>query len=520
MIYQIYPRSFFDASGDGIGDLPGIREKADYLAWLGIGAVWLSPIYPTPDADLGYDISDYRSVDPRFGSLEEFDSMLAALHARGIRLILDLVPNHTSDRHPWFVESRQGPRSPRHEWYVWRQPRPDGSPPNNWESYFGGQAWTYLDPPGAWYLHSFHRGQPDLNWENPDVREAIREVMRFWLERGVDGFRVDVLWLLGKDPELRDNPVNPDWEEGDPSWLHFLRTNSEDGPKAHEYARSLRSVIDEYPDRVMIGEVVLPPARAVAYHGERLDEAHLPHNFAMAELRDWSADEVRSTVEGYEGLLPPGAWPNWLLGDHDFSRIASRVGHARTRLAHMLLLTLRGTPTWYYGDELGLPNGTFTGAAVTSIDPQASTAPERDRLVARTPMQWSPGLHARFSEADPWLPLAADDPDLTVERQLGDPDSVLNVVRALIHLRRRTPALSIGTYRSLPAPPGVFSFEREHADGAVQIHLNFDDAAREVGLPGRSRTLLSTIGPATEASSTHVVLAPHQGIVVGEAVLG
>jgi len=189
VIYQIYPRSFFDASGDGIGDLPGIREKADYLAWLGIGAVWLSPIYPTPDADLGYDISDYRSVDPRFGSLEEFDSMLAALHARGIRLILDLVPNHTSDRHPWFVESRQGPRSPRHEWYVWRQPRPDGSPPNNWESYFGGQAWTYLDPPGAWYLHSFHRGQPDLNWENPDVREAIREVMRFWLERGVDGFR-------------------------------------------------------------------------------------------------------------------------------------------------------------------------------------------------------------------------------------------------------------------------------------------------------------------------------------------
>jgi alpha-glucosidase len=453
VIYEIYPRSFFDASGDGMGDLDGITQKADYLAWLGIGAVWLSPIYPTPDVDLGYDISDYQTVDPRFGTLAAFDAMLGALHERNIKLILDLVPNHTSDQHPWFVESRGGPESPKHDWYVWRESRPDGTPPNNWESYFGGSAWMYADPPGKWYLHSFHRGQPDLNWENPQVRGAIQDVMRFWLDRGVDGFRVDVLWLLGKDPQLRDNPVNPSWRQGDPPWLRLLRRNSEDGPKVHEYVRLLRAVIDEYADRVMIGEVVLPAARAVAFHGRRLDEAHLPHNFSLTELRTWSAVEIRGVVEEYEALLPPGAWPNWLLGDHDFLRIASRVGPERTRLAHMLLLTLRGTPTWYYGDELGLPSATFTAATLTLADPQASTGPERDRLVARTPMQWSPGSHAGFSTVEPWLPLASDDPAFTVERQRADPSSVLTFVRNLIRLRRETPALSIGSYRSLPCLP-------------------------------------------------------------------
>jgi alpha-glucosidase len=459
VIYQIYPRSFFDASGDGIGDLTGIRHKVSYLAWLGIDAVWLSPIYSTPDVDLGYDIADYRSIDPQFGTLEDFDELVAALHDKNIKIILDLVPNHTSDQHPWFVESRSEPRGPKRDWYVWRDSRPDGAPPNNWESYFGGPAWHYLDPPGQWYLHSFDRGQPDLNWDNPEVRRAMQEVMRFWLDRGVDGFRVDVLWLLGKDPELRDNPMDPDWGDLDPPWLRLRRKNSEDGPMAHAYARLLRSVVDEYRDRVMIGEVVLPPARAVAYHGENLDEAHMPHNFALAELGTWTADEIRKVVEEYESLMPPKAWPNWLLGDHDFSRIASRIGPERTKLALMLLLTLRGTPTWYYGDELGLPNATFDDGG-RLVDAQASTAPERDRLAARTPMQWSPAPFGGFSEVPPWLPLASDDPQLTIESQREMPGSTLNFVRALIQLRKRMPALSIGAYRSLPAPPGVFSFER------------------------------------------------------------
>jgi alpha-glucosidase len=515
VLYQIYPRSFADASGDGIGDLTGIREHAGYLGWLGVDAVWLSPIYPTPDADLGYDISDYVDVDPRLGTLAEFDALVAELHRRDIRIVLDLVPNHTSDHHPWFRESSSSREAPRHDWYVWRDAPPDGPPPNNWESYFGGPAWTFLDPPGRWYLHSFDRGQPDLNWDHPDVRAAMTDVVRFWLDRDVDGFRIDVLWLLGKDPELRDNPVDPGWREGMPAYRRLRRTRSEDGPRAHERARLLRSAIDEYPDRVMIGEVVLPPERAVAYHGERLDEAHLPHNFSLPEsVIAWTAAEVRSAVERYEGALPPGAWPNWLLGDHDFPRIATRVGPERVRLAHLLLLTLRGTPTWYYGDELGLPSATFAEPVVGLVDPQAATGAERDRLTARTPMQWSAGPHAGFSEVEPWLPLASDRPELTVEHQRDDPSSVLSLVRAMLRLRRETPALAVGSYRSLAAPDDVVAYERAHPAGDVEVHLNFAGEAREVSLPEGSTIVLSTAGRASEPAGPRAILGRYEGIVV------
>ncbi|MGH2589403.1 MAG: alpha-amylase family glycosyl hydrolase [Actinomycetota bacterium] len=514
VVYQIYPRSFFDTSGDGVGDLAGIRARVDYLDWLGIDAVWLSPIFPSPDADLGYDISDYRDVHPAFGSLSDLDDLIAVLHERGIRLVLDLVPNHTSDRHPWFLESRSADTA-RHDWYVWREGHADGSPPNNWVSYFGGPAWDYLDPPGKWYLHSFAPGQPDLNWDNPDVRAAIHDVMRFWLDRGVDGFRVDVLWLLGKDPELRDNPADPDWHQGLPSRLRFHRAHSEDGPDAHERARSLRAVVDEYPDRVMIAEVVLPPNRAVAYHGEALDEAHLPHNFALTEIPEWSAKTVRAVVEEYEALLPPGAWPNWLLGDHDFPRFASRVGADRVRVIHMLLLTLRGTPTWYYGDELGMPDAVIPASREGVKDPQAAEGPGLDRMPVRTPMQWAVAPHAGFSDVEPWLPIASDDPELTVERQRADPGSVLSHFRALVGLRKELPALAVGAYRSLPAPSDVFSFERRHPDGQVQVHLNFGGHPRDVELPPSGEVLLSTAGEA-RADGAHLTLRGYEGVIVAE----
>ena len=515
VFYQIYPRSFLDASGDGLGDLRGIYERIDYLAWLGIDAIWLSPIYPSEDVDLGYDVSDYCAVDPRMGTLEDFDRLLAALHDQDIRLVLDLVPNHTSDRHPWFLESRSSADHPRHDWYVWRDPTPDGSPPNNWQSYFGDRAWEYAEPPGKWYLHSFHRGQPDLNWDNPAVVEAIQDVVRFWLSRGVDGFRVDVLWLLGKDRELRDNPPNRGWHEGLPAWARLQRVYSEDRPESHERARLLRSVVEDFADRLMIGEVVLPPDRAVAYYGDDLDEAHFPHNFALTELRDWSAEEVRAVVEGYEAVLPAGAWPNWLLGDHDFSRIASRVGSERTRLVQTLLLSLRGTPTCYYGDELGLPSADLSRSDLAVVDPQAAGASWRNRLIARTPMQWSPTRNGGFSDVEPWLPLASDEPELTVERQRDDPSSVLNLFRSLIRLRREIPALAVGTYRSLPAPPDVFSFERQHPDGSVEVHLNFGDRPREVELAGPRRIVLSTVDPARnlELGGTSLTLLPYEGVL-------
>jgi alpha-glucosidase len=516
VFYQIYPRSFQDASGDGLGDLSGIHERIDYLAWLGVDAIWLSPIYPSEDVDLGYDVSDYCAVDPRLGTLADFDRLLAALHDRGIKLVLDLVPNHTSDRHPWFLESRSSADHPRHDWYVWRDPTPDGSPPNNWLSYFGDPAWEYADSPGKWYLHSFHRGQPELNWDNPAVAEAIQKVMRFWLSTGVDGFRVDVLWLLGKDRELRDNPPDPDWHEGLPAWARLQRVYSEDRAEAHERARLLRAVVDEFPDRLMIGEVVLPPDRAVTYYGDALDEAHFPHNFALTELQDLSAEEVRAVVEGYEAVLPAGAWPNWLLGDHDFSRIASRVGPQRRRLVQMLLLSLRGTPTCYYGDELGLPSADLTRSEVAVVDPQAAGASWRNRLIARTPMQWSPARHGGFAEVEPWLPLASDEAGLTVERQRNDATSDLQLFRSLIRLRGEIPALAVGAYRSLPAPPEVFSFERQHPDGSVEVHLNFGDHAREVELAGPRQIVLSTVEPtrSVEVRETSLTLRPYEGVLM------
>jgi alpha-glucosidase len=517
VFYQIYPRSYGDTSGDGIGDLRGIREHIDYLDWLGIDAIWLSPIYPSEDVDLGYDISDYCAIDPRFGTLSDFDRLVDDLHDRGIRLVLDLVPNHTSDRHPWFAQSRSSPDDPRHDWYVWRDAAPDGSAPNNWRSYFGGPAWEYLEPPGRWYLHSFHKGQPDLNWDNPEVGKAIQEVMRFWLRRGVDGFRVDVLWLLGKDPAFKDNPTNPGWHDGLPEWLRFRRVYSEGQPASHERARFLRAVVEEFPDRVMIGEVVLSPERAVAYYGGDLDEAHFPHNFALTELRAWTADEVRPAVEEYEGLLPPGAWPNWLLGDHDFPRIASRVGPDRTRLVQMLLLTLRGTPTCYYGDELGLPSADFGSSDMTVVDPQGAGGPSWNRLVARTPMQWSTAPYGGFSHVQPWLPLASEDPELTVERQRADIRSVLHLVRSLIRLRKELPALAVGSYTSIPSSPDVFSFERRHPDGAVEVHLNFGDDPREVSLRAPRTMLLSTLGGRHSATgeSDRLTLQAREGVILG-----
>jgi alpha-glucosidase len=337
----------------------------------------------------------------------------------------------------------------------------------------------------------------------------MADVARFWLDRGVDGFRVDVLWLLGTDPELRDNPLDPDWREGGPAHLRFRRDHSEDGPRAHEYARFLRSVVDGYPDRVMIGEVVLPPERAVTYHGSALDEAHLPHNFALTQLRAWTADAVGAAVERHEAVMPAGAWPNWLLGDHDFPRIATRVGPERARVAQMLLLTLRGTPTCYYGDELGLPDADRSPAG--QADPQAATGTDRDRLVARTPMPWTTGPSGGFSAVEPWLPLSSEDPALTVERQREDPGSLLHLFRSLVRLRRERPALAVGACRALESPEDVFSFERWHPEGSLHVHLNLGPTPREVELAG-GRVVLSTAGSLGVAA--RLTLQPFEGAIV------
>ncbi|HKA62190.1 MAG TPA: alpha-amylase family glycosyl hydrolase [Methylomirabilota bacterium] len=483
-MYQVYPRSFQDGNADGVGDLRGIRQRLPYLGELGIDAAWISPIYPSPMADFGYDISDYTGVDPIFGSLEEFDALLAAAHAQGLRILLDLVPNHTSDQHPWFRESRASRQSARRDWYIWRDPAPDGGPPNNWLSNFGGSAWERDEATRQYYYHAFLAAQPDLNWRNPAVREAMHEVMRFWLRRGVDGFRVDVIWHLLKDDQFRDNPPNPAYQPGEPPHHVVLPVHTADLPEVHEAIAGMRRTLDEFPDRVLIGEIYLPIERLMAYYGRDLGGTHMPFNFALLST-PWRAREIAKLIDDYEAALPPGGWPNWVLGNHDRPRIAGRVGPAQARIAAMLLLTLRGTPTVYYGDEIGMTEVPIPPDRVR--DPFERNVPGIGcgRDGARTPMQWDATAHAGFSTAEPWLPVADGFGTDNVEHERLDPASMLHLYRRLIAARRHSVALQRGDYRPIVASGDLLVYVRQHANERMLVGLNLGRDAAVVKFPDR-----------------------------------
>jgi alpha-glucosidase len=487
VIYEIYPRSFQDSDGDGIGDLAGILARVDHLSWLGVDAIWIAPIFPSPMADFGYDITDHKGIDPIFGTLADFDRLLAALHARGIHLILDFVPNHTSEEHPWFREARGSRTSPRRDWYIWHDPAPDGGPPNNWLSLAGGSAWTFERATGQYYLHTFLRQQPDLNWRHPAVRAAMYEVLRFWLERGVDGFRVDVLGYLLKDAQFRDDPPNPDWREGDPPFQRLRPLYSCDQPGILDIAVEMRRVLEGYPgERVLIGETCLPFPRFTAYYGPELDAVHLPFNFELIwgswNPARWNAASLVRLIRDYMQALPPGGWPNWVLGNHDQPRIASRIGPAQARVAMMLLLTLQGTPTLYYGDELGLTNVPIPPDRVR--DPFGLNMPGtgQGRDPERTPMPWDGSPHAGFTTGEPWLPLNPDHATVNVAAQRQDPASLLRLTRALLDLRRRTPALAIGDWAPLGVEENVLAYERRLGEERFVIALNLDAEPRSVVL--------------------------------------
>jgi len=508
VIYQVYPRSFADSNGDGVGDLVGITGKLDYLQWLGVDAVWLSPIYPSPMADFGYDVADYTGVHPLFGTLAEFDGLLREAHRRNIKIVLDLVPNHSSDEHPWFRESRSSRDNPRRDWYVWRDPAPDGGPPNNWLSHFGGPAWTFDAPTSQYYLHLFDTKQPDLNWRNPEVRAAIYDAMRFWLDRGVDGFRIDVIWMLIKDARFRDNPPNPRWKDGDSPSSSQVRQYSEDQPEMAEIVRAMRRIADSYDERVLIGEIYLPLPRLMAYYGEDLDGIHLPFNFQLIVL-PWHTPTLRGAIDAYEAALPAGGWPNWVLGNHDNARIASRVGPAQARVAQMLLLTLRGAPTCYYGDELGMRDVPIPAAL--AHDPQEHLSPGHGRDPERTPMQWDDTPNAGFTPASvqPWLPVADDYAAVNVAAEREDADSMLALVRRLIELRRSSPALTVGTQQTLDTGEGhedVIAYVRESGDERVLVVLN-------VG-PDTTRQTLD-LSAAASSTSGALLRATHIGRIDG-----
>ncbi len=496
VVYQIYPRSFSDASGDGVGDLEGIRERLDHLSWLGVDAIWISPFFRSPMKDYGYDVSDYCAVDPLFGTLADFDRLLADAHERGIRVLIDWVPNHTSDQHPWFVESRRSRTHPKRGWYVWRDGSPD-APPNNWSRAFGpGPAWTWDEATRQWYLHLFLPEQPDLDWGNPEVVRAMHDSLRFWLDRGVDGFRMDVVHCIGKDPALPDVPERV-------QRIPYCALN--DDPRTHELLREIRAVLEEYPgERVAVGEVYLLDTAQVARYYGRGDELHLSFNFPPL-FAAWEARAWREQIDRVVGELGPrNAWPTWVLSNHDVPRHRTRYGsEARARVAAVLLLTLRGTPFLYAGEELGLED---------AVIPKDARRDPGGRDGCRAPLPWDASLQHGWRGAEPWLPWPPDADRRNVEAQRADEHSMLQLYRRLLAARRESPALRLGSWRALGAPEGALAWLREHSGDRRAVVLNFTGEPLAVPLPGRWTVEISTRGPEGQAYSGSV--EPDQALVL------
>jgi alpha-glucosidase len=522
IVYQIYPRSFKDSDGDGIGDLAGITEKLDYVHWLGVDAIWISPIYPSPMADFGYDVSDYVGIHPMFGTMTGFDRLLEKAHSLGLKVILDFVPNHSSDRHSWFLESKSSRDNPKRDWYIWHDPGPNGGPPNNWVSVFGGGGWEWDEATGQYYFHSFLKEQPDLNWRNPEVQEAMSDVLRFWLEKGVDGVRIDVVFMLFKDAQLRDNPPSvgsrshgKDLGQYD-AQQHVYDRNQ---PETHETLRECRRLFDSYGERVLIGETHLFEwDELVEYYGQG-DELHIPFNFTLI-YPGWQAATFRRLVSEYEAALPPGAWPNYVLGCHDDHRIATRYGMEQARTAAMLLLTLRGTPTIYYGEEIGMTDVDIPPDKVQDPCGQRVERLGAGRDPERTPMQWDDSPNAGFTSAgvEPWLPVAPNYPTVNVAAERDSPTAMLTLYRRLIELRQISPALHSGDYHLIEdVPDDCYVYVREHERQRMLVALNFSGDALRVALGelGSGHLQLSTyLDGEDQIDLTDLFLRAHEGVLI------
>ena len=516
VFYQIYARSFADSNGDGIGDLDGITAHLDYLndgtdRSLGIDAIWLTPINPSPLKDWGYDVSDYCDIHPELGDLGAFERLIREAGRRGIRIILDLVPNHTSDQHRWFRQSRSARNHPKRNWYIWKPGVPERVP-NNWVSVFGGPAWKWDEATREWYLHLFLAEQPDLNYRNPEVVAAMHDVIRCWLERGAAGYRVDVMHALIKDAMFRDNPPLDKVEWGSQTDVAFKQKHlyDFDQPEVHELIRGFRRVIDQYDDRIMVGEVWPHSNQSLALY-LRPDELHQAFNFRFL-FCPWEAARFRAQVEEVERILPVGSWPTWTLSNHDFARHITRHAHgtstaARARLAAVMLLALRGTPFLYYGEEIGMPNVSI--ARERWRDPVG-------RDGCRTPMQWSDAPGGGFTNGQtPWLPLG-DCAAVNVARQMDDPDSMLSLYRRAIRVRRASSALKVGTIRVIDQVPGdCLGFIREAPGGRAMVALNFTDEPREIEVPSGRILLSSDPGRGPGRTTTGKFrLAPNEAIVI------
>ena len=483
VVYQVYPRSFADTNGDGVGDLEGITRNLDHIASLGVDAVWISPFFTSPMKDFGYDVADYCDVDPVFGTLGDFDRLIARAHALGLKIITDLVLAHTSDQHPWFRQSRKARTGAKSDWYVWAEARPDGSPPSNWQSVFSGPAWTWDARRGQYYLHNFLPEQPQLNLHNPDVQDALLDVARFWLDRGVDGFRFDAINFAMHDPQLRDNPPAPPGGKRTRPFDFQARVHNQSQPQIPEFLARIRAVMDAYPGRFSVAEVVGEAAEA-EMQAFTADDRHLnsAYGFSYLYADELTPELVRCAHAAWDGS-PGQGWPSWAFSNHDAPRAVSRWRQGRdpdrfARMALLLLMSLRGNVFLYQGEELGLPQADIPFERL--VDPEAiANWPETlGRDGARTPMPWrADAPHAGFSTAEPWLPIDPRHPPLAVDRQNAEPHSILNLARRLIALRRREPALRLGALRFLDAPDPVLAFERAHNGEVLTCVFNLGHEA-------------------------------------------
>jgi alpha-glucosidase len=517
VFYQIYPRSYADSNGDGVGDLPGITSRLDYLAELGISGIWLSPVTVSPNRDWGYDVADYRDIDPAFGTLDDLDTLVREARKRGIRILLDLVPNHTSDQHPWFVDARRGRDAAHRDWYVWADPAPGGEPPNNWVSVFGGSAWELDWASGQYFLHNFEMQQPDLNWWNEEVRDAFDGIVRFWWDRGIAGFRIDVCNMMIKDALLRDNPPATADDPLDQQFMGVKAVYNTDRPEAHDILRRWRVIADGYdPERLLIGETnVEQLPTLMQFYGSGRDELHGGFNFVFINA-PFEAAPLRNVVEETESLLPEGAWPIWTGSNHDVSRLATRWAGgdpAKVRCALLILLTLRGTPFLYQGDEIGLTDGPIEQADLLDAVGIRYWPYYKGRDAERTPMPWSNSAGGGFTEpgVETWLPM--DDPArCNVADQQRDPDSALSFTKRAMARRAGSDDLAVGAYRSVPSPEGTWAFAR--GAGTV-VAVNLSDRPAEIS--GCRGTIALCTDRAREGAGVDgpLALAPWSGAVVG-----
>lgn len=533
VIYQIYPWSFQDSNGDGIGDLPGIISRLDYLndgtsRSLGIDAIWLSPIYPSPMKDFGYDVADYCNIDPRFGTLADFDHLVSEAHRRGIRVLMDLVLNHTSDRHTWFQESRASRSSPKRGWYLWADPGPYGRRPSNWVAVFGGSAWEWDGPTKQYYLHSFLKEQPDLNWSHPGVQAAMGDVMRFWLDRGVDGFRLDAINWIGKDHNW---PNNPRRFLALRSYLRQIHHYDRDQPFTHEVLKLLRTWTNAYPEAVLVGEASSDtPGGPAAFYGNGADELHMVFNFRLLKS-SWHPQRFRRIIRQWDAAIPPGGWPTQVLSNHDQSRHFTRYGRGvdsetagrRARAAAVLLLTLRGTPFLYYGEEIGMRDVRLRYRDLRDPYTKRYWLLQSGRDPARTPMQWDGTPHAGFTMGEPWLPIPRESEFINVAAESADPSSLLSLYRRLIALRKASPALLDGRYSEVDgAPVSCLLYVREHEGPSAArylIAINFSASPQRFSLStvdSGGEVLLSTSADSTQKrfDPSRVTLLPDEAIIV------